>query len=146
MSKLSAYFRPTPAGRTKEVYLENFKDEGGNPLPFVLQSISAEENEAITKSCTDRNGKLDSVAYSNKVLVACLKEPDLKSSELCQFYGVIDPKSDYICLLGTGLGVYVVVVIVRIVPEMFYPPFGSLTSLGIILSLGSDRRTHPLTP
>ena len=93
MSKLSAYFRPTPAGRTKEVYLENFKDEGGNPLPFVLQSISAEENEAITKSCTDRNGKLDSVAYSNKVLVACLKEPDLKSSELCQFYGVIDPAS-----------------------------------------------------
>ena len=93
MSKLSAYFRPTPAGRTKEVYLENFKDEDGNPLPFVLQSISAEENEAITKSCTDRNGNFDAAAYGNKVLVACLKEPDLKSSELCQFYGVIDPAS-----------------------------------------------------
>lgn len=29
MGNLGAYLRPVPAGKTKEFYLENFKDEKG---------------------------------------------------------------------------------------------------------------------
>ncbi len=91
MGKLGAYLRPSPVGKTKEVYLENFKDENGDPLPFIVKSISPSENEVISKKHTDSDGRLDSAAYANELLVACMVEPDLKDSELCKFYGVMDP-------------------------------------------------------
>ena len=81
MGKLSAFLRPAPAGRTKEVFLDRFKDEDGNPVPFVVKCISAEENEAISRRCRDMDG----------TIVACMVEPDLRNSELCAYYGVMDP-------------------------------------------------------
>lgn len=71
--------------------MDNFKDENGEPLPFVIKSISPEENEAISKKHTDSDGKFDSIGYGNELMVACMVEPDLKDSELCKFYGVMDP-------------------------------------------------------
>lgn len=91
MGKLGAYLRPSPVGKTRTVFLDNFKDENGEPLPFVIKSISPEENEAISKKHTDKDGKFDSVAYGNELVVACMVEPNLKDSELCKFYGVMDP-------------------------------------------------------
>lgn len=91
MGKLSAFLRPVPEGRTKEVFLDRFTDEDGNPVPFVVKCISAEENEAISRRCTDKNGNLDAIAFSNQTIVACMVEPDLKNSELCAYYGVMDP-------------------------------------------------------
>ena len=32
MGNLGAYLRPVPAGKTKEFYLENFKDEKGEKI------------------------------------------------------------------------------------------------------------------
>ena len=47
MGKLSAFLRPSPAGKTKEVYLKRFVDEAGEVVPFVVKSIPPEENEKI---------------------------------------------------------------------------------------------------
>ncbi|MCI8661429.1 MAG: hypothetical protein HFG54_14495 [Lachnospiraceae bacterium] len=91
MGKLSAFLKPAPAGRTKEVFLDRFTDEEGNPVPIVVKCISAEENEAISRRCTDKEGKLDNIMYGNQIIVACVVEPDLRDSELCAYYGVIDP-------------------------------------------------------
>ena len=91
MGKLSAFLRPSPAGRTKEVFLKRFTDEEGKVVPFIVKSISPTENEEISKRCTDRNGKLDSSEYGNQLFVACLAEPDLKDAEVCKYFGVIDP-------------------------------------------------------
>ena len=90
MSKLSAFLRPSPADRTKEVFLDRFVDDDGKKVPFVVKSISSEENEAISRTCR-KDGDLDSILYGNKVIVACMVEPDLRDAELCAYYGVMDP-------------------------------------------------------
>ena len=90
MSKLSAFLRPSPAGRTKEVFLDRFVDDDGKKVPFVVKSISSEENEAISRTCS-KDGDLDSILYGNKVIVACMMEPDLRDAELCAYCGVMDP-------------------------------------------------------
>ena len=90
MGKLSAFLRPSPAGRTKEVFLDRFADDDGKKVPFVVKSISSEENEAISRTCR-KDGDLDSILYGNKVIVACMVEPDLRDAELCAYYGVMDP-------------------------------------------------------
>jgi hypothetical protein len=91
MSKLSAFLKPSPAGKTKEVHLARFTDENGQIVPFVIKSITPEESERIARKCKDKKGNLDKAEYSNQLIVACMAEPDLRDSELCQFYGVMDP-------------------------------------------------------
>ncbi len=91
MGKLSAFLRPSPAGRTKEVFLDRFVDEEGKKVPFVVRSITAGENDAIARKHRKEDGGLDDTAYGNELLVECLVEPDLKGAELCQYYGVMDP-------------------------------------------------------
>lgn len=90
MGNLGAYLRPIPAGKTKEIFLENFKDETGNKIPFVVKTITPKENEMIVKRNTIK-GKLNSTTYGNELIVTCLETPNLKDTELCSFYGVMDP-------------------------------------------------------
>lgn len=90
MGNLGAYLRPVPAGKTKEIFLENFKDEDGKKIPFVVKAITQKENEMIVKRNTEK-GKLNNVAYGNELIVTCLETPNLKDTELCSFYGVMDP-------------------------------------------------------
>lgn len=90
MGNLGAYLRPIPAGKTKEIFLENFKDEKGNKIPFVVKVITPKENEMTVKRNTIK-GKLNSTTYGNELIVTCLETPNLKDTELCSFYGVMDP-------------------------------------------------------
>lgn len=91
MSKLSAFLRPAPAGKTKELILERFVGEDGKPEPFVIQCIASGESDAIMKQCTDKNGNLNAQEYGDRMIVACMVKPNLKDSELCKYYGVMDP-------------------------------------------------------
>ncbi|HBI63016.1 MAG TPA: phage portal protein [Lachnospiraceae bacterium] len=91
MSKLAAFLKPSPAGKTKEVRLARFTDENGEIVPFVIKSIAPEESEKIAKKCRDKKGNLDKTEYGNQLIVACMVEPDLRDEELCKFYGVMDP-------------------------------------------------------
>ena len=91
MSKLSAFLKPTPEGKKKEVILERFTDENGKPVPFVVQSIRSADNEALVEKSKDRKtGKFRAAEYSNRLIVACMVEPDLRSTEICDYYGTID--------------------------------------------------------
>ena len=90
MGNLGAYLRPIPAGKTKEIFLENFKDENGKKIPFVVKAITPKENELIVKRNTIK-GNLNTATYGNELIVTCLKTPNLKDTELCSFYGVMDP-------------------------------------------------------
>ena len=90
MGNLGAYLRPVPAGKTKEFYLENFRDETGNKIPFIVKAITPKENETIVKRNTVK-GVLNSASYSNEMIVVCMETPNLKDAELCSFYGVMDP-------------------------------------------------------
>lgn len=91
MSKLSTFLRPAPAGKTKELILDRFVGEDGKPEPFVIQCIASGESDAIMQRCTDGNGNLNAQEYGDRMIVACMVKPDLKDSELCKYYGVMDP-------------------------------------------------------
>lgn len=91
MSKLSAFLRPAPAGKTKELILDRFVDEDGKPEPFLIQCITSGESDAIMQLCTNEEGQLNIKEFGDRMIVACMVEPDLKNTEVCQYYGVMDP-------------------------------------------------------
>ena len=57
MSKLSAFLKPTPEGKKKEVILERFTDENGKVVPFVIKSIRAADNDSLVRKNTDKIGR-----------------------------------------------------------------------------------------
>lgn len=92
MGKLSAFLKPAPSGKKREVYVsDRFVGDDGKPVPFIVQTITPEENEELSRMCMDETGRLDAARYGNRLIVACTVEPNLKDSELCKFYGVMDP-------------------------------------------------------
>ena len=91
MGKLSAFLRPAPAGRTKEVFLDRFTDEKGNVVPIIVKCVTPEENKKISQKCTREDGTLDTGAYGDQMIVECMVEPDLRNTELCEYYGTMDP-------------------------------------------------------
>ena len=90
MGNLGAYLRPVPAGKTKEFYLENFKDEKGEKIPFIVKAITPKENDRIVKRNTVK-GVFNNATYIDEMIVTCMETPNLKDAELCSFYGVMDP-------------------------------------------------------
>ena len=88
MGNLGAYLRPVPAGKTKEFYLENFKDEKGEKIPFVVKAITPKENDGIVKRNTVK-GVFNNATYINEMIVTCMETPNLKDAELCSFYGLL---------------------------------------------------------
>ena len=99
MSKLSAFLHPVTTQEEKEVVIsKRFQDENGNPVPFKIRALAQEENDQITKQATRQikvNGqpveKVDSADYTRRMIVAATVEPDFRSKELCDAYGVLDP-------------------------------------------------------
>ena len=99
MSKLKAFLQPPITGKTKEVVVsDRFVDENGTIQPFVIQAISQEKNAELSEN--SKNEKivdgtpmpmLDNGLYTKRLMLECVKEPDLNDSELCKYYGVIDP-------------------------------------------------------
>lgn len=98
MSKLSAFLNPV-APEAKEIIVSNrFRDENGNPVPFKIRPLTQEENDALSKKARRTkmvNGvaqeTIDSSLLARSIVVAATVEPDFKSSELCEHYGVLDP-------------------------------------------------------
>ncbi|MEQ2702425.1 hypothetical protein AAAV70_30405, partial [Hungatella hathewayi] len=76
MSALKAFLQPTIAGKTKEVIIsERFKGEDGEPVPFVIQAISQERNEELSRISRKEsvvNGvvvdSLDNIAYTRRLM------------------------------------------------------------------------------
>lgn len=98
MSVLKNFLLPQTEETKKVIISDRFVDEEGNPVPFIVRSISQAENEALSKASTKRekvNGQvienLNTVEYTRRLIVACTVEPNFKDSEMCSFYGVINP-------------------------------------------------------
>ena len=90
MGVLGAFLKPVPAGKTKEVRIERFCDENGEVIPVIVKAIKPAESERLVQICTE-NGVLNNARYSKKMIVACMVQPNLKATELCEYYGVLDP-------------------------------------------------------
>lgn len=99
MSTLKAFLQPLVAGKTKKVIVsERFIGEDGNVVPFVIQAIGQDRNEELARISREEkevNGVpvevLNNTIYSKRLMLECVKEPDLRAAELCKHYGVVDP-------------------------------------------------------
>lgn len=101
MSNLSCFLAGSVEKReNKKIVVSNrFKDTNGKPVEWEIRSISAEEDEALRRSCTKRIpvvGKrnqftqdFDSNSYLAKLAAKAVVFPDLNNAELQNSYGVM---------------------------------------------------------
>ena len=113
MSKLYDFLHPLVVQEEKDVIISKRfieMDEEGNPVldekgnpkpkPFRIRAISQKENDELVKAATqyyrDRTGaktsNFDRFKYSHSLVVAGTVDPDFKSKEVCDHFGVIDPQ------------------------------------------------------
>lgn len=109
MSALKAFLQPSVAGKTKEVIVSERFNEDGHPVPFIIRAISQETNEELSRLSREEkevNGTvvstLDNIAYTKRLMKACVLEPDLADSELCKYYGTMDPEDVLGKMLSIG--------------------------------------------
>lgn len=99
MASLSAFLKPTYTEKKIEVIVgDRFKDEDGNPVAIVMKSLTQSQMQAISKQSTKEkkvNGKvvrdIDMNEHLNRCLVESIVFPDMRSKELCEAYGTLDP-------------------------------------------------------
>ena len=98
MSNLSAFLNPVQVDNKELILSSRFRDENGNPAPFVIRPLTQKENDALVRKSTRTvkvNGqpveRLDNVEYSRRVVAAATVSPDFSSEELCRAYGTMDP-------------------------------------------------------
>lgn len=100
MSNLSCFLAGNVEKREnkKIVVSDRFKDKG-KPVEWEIRSISAEEDEALRKSCTRKvpivgkknqyTQEFDGNAYLTKLAAKAVVFPDLNDAELQNSYGVM---------------------------------------------------------
>lgn len=99
MSNLNAFLRPALPEKVEEVVVsQRFTDENGVPQPFQIRALTQEENEEVTKKATRTQKvdgvmqeRLDSIDFTRRLVVAATVFPDFKSTEVCEYFGTLDP-------------------------------------------------------
>lgn len=111
MSGLNAFLNQNAikAENEEHVISNRFVNEKGNPIPWEIRALSAEEDEALRKSCTKkiRNKGLvtqetDYNAYLTKLITECVVFPNLKDKELQESYGVLGADKLIKAMLTSG--------------------------------------------
>lgn len=78
---------------------QRFTDDNGSPQAWVIEAITAEQDELIRKSCKQ---PLNPEEYKAKLCTACVKYPDLQNSELQDSYGVMGEENLLKAMLLAG--------------------------------------------
>lgn len=101
MGNLSAFLaeNAVKVENIKCIVSKRFVDEKGNPIPWEIQCITSDEDEALRKACTKRvpvPGKrnqftmdTDYNLYLGKLAARCTVFPNLDDAELQNSYGVM---------------------------------------------------------
>lgn len=96
---IQAFLTPNTEITKKVIISDRFKDADGKAVPFVIRSLSQEENEQLRKLSSVpvvKNGvkvdeKMDALKYGRELILACVKEPNFRDKELCDYYKTMDP-------------------------------------------------------
>lgn len=100
MGTLHAFLHPETPDQKEIIISHRFKDENGNPVPFIIRAISQEENEALRKQSTrvykSKTGEtireFNGEKFTRLFTIAGTVQPDFRASDLCEAYGVLDPE------------------------------------------------------
>lgn len=99
MSGLAAFLHPKYTQATAEIIIsDRFCDESGQPVKFVLRTLTQDELQSIVRRSTrdvDVGGRkvreLDREQHLDRCLLASCIYPDFAAKELCDQYGTADP-------------------------------------------------------
>lgn len=96
----------------KHVVSSRFKDENGEPIPWVIRVISSEEDERLRRLCRKQvqiPGKknvyvpqTDYDSYAGKLAAACTVEPNLNDTTLQDSYHVMGAENLLKAMLTAG--------------------------------------------
>lgn len=95
MSNLSAFMNPLYTEKTAEIIVsDRFVNENGEPVPFVVKSLSHKDFESIRKLSYKEvmiNGKKNQVVdndlfFARLIVESCI-DPDFHNKELCNRWG-----------------------------------------------------------
>ncbi|MCF6464205.1 phage tail assembly chaperone [Clostridium sp. Cult1] len=98
MSGLNAFLSQNAikAENEKHIISDRFVDEKGKPIPWEIRALTAEEDEALRKSCTKKirnkgiiTQETNYEEYMAKLIVECVVFPNLRDKELQESYGVL---------------------------------------------------------
>ncbi len=77
---------------------KRIKDKNGNPEKWKIQTITADENDALRKECYKQvqvgkrmKQEFDTVKYLELLAEKCILYPDLHNVELQNFYNEMNP-------------------------------------------------------
>lgn len=98
MSGLNAFLSQNAikAENEKHVISDRFVDGKGEPIPWEIRALTAEEDEALRKTCTKKirnkgiiTQETNYEEYMAKLIVECVVFPNLRDKELQESYGVL---------------------------------------------------------
>lgn len=101
MSNLNAFLNQNVVKVENKEYIASnrFRDEKGNPIPWVLRPVTSQEDESLRASCTKRvqipgrqnqfTQETDMNKYIGLLAVKCTVFPDLYNTELQDSYKVM---------------------------------------------------------
>jgi len=92
MSSLNAFLHPVQV-ENKEIIISNRFMENGKAVPFVIKTLTQEENKTLIKKFTKKDKKgnetFDRVEYVSALTANAVIFPDLANAELQKVYGVL---------------------------------------------------------
>lgn len=91
MSNLSFFLKKNKKTRENVKYAatKSLCDENGKPLEWEIKPLNSREYDQLMADCSDDKGKMDWVMFRERLVTACVAEPNLNSSELQDSYGVM---------------------------------------------------------
>lgn len=91
MSNLSLFLKKNKKVRENVKYAatKSLCDENGKPLEWEIKPLNSREYDQLMADCSDDKGKMDWVMFRERLVTACVAEPNLNSSELQDSYGVM---------------------------------------------------------
>ena len=101
-----------PVENVEYVVSTRFRDVEGNPIPWVIRTISSREDEELRKACRKQvrvpgkknqfTSETDFDQYLGKLLVACTVEPNLRDETLQDSYHVMGAENLLKAMLTAG--------------------------------------------
>lgn len=94
MSEFQKFMKANKKALTTKEYAatNSLVDENGKPLMWTIRQLSACENDRLLEEATKiekGSAKFDHKLYTNRLICACVVNPDLNDKELQDSYGVM---------------------------------------------------------
>lgn len=109
---LTVFLNPIKEENKRVVASKRFVGADGKPVEWEIKTISAEEDEALRKSCTRKvqvpgkkgqfSQEIDANKYLGLLAVSCTVYPNLNDAELQNGYGVMGADSLLKKMLHSG--------------------------------------------